>query len=77
MLHMSVITQSGNSALMVAAYEGYTEIIQPLVKAGTNLDLQDKVCQYVAHDVHEYSDNIKTTNNCYCIDSPHSMETLL
>ena len=52
MLHMSVITQFGTSALMKAAYEGYTEVVQQLVKAGANLDLQDKVCQYVeTHDV--------------------------
>ena len=52
MLHMSVITQSGDSALIVAAREGRTEIVQQLVKAGANLDLQNKVCQYVeTHDV--------------------------
>ena len=52
MLHMSVITQDGWSALYWATSEGYTEIIQQLVKAGANLDLQDKVCQYVeTHDV--------------------------
>ena len=52
MLHMSVITQDGIFALYWAAYEGYTEIVQQLVKASANLDLQDKVCQYVeTHDV--------------------------
>ena len=57
MLHMSVITQSGDSALLWAAYKGRTEVIQELVKAGANLDLQDEVCQYVeTHDVHEYSE---------------------
>ena len=57
MLHMFVITQSGVSALMKAALYGHTEIIQQLVKAGANLDLQNKVCQYVeTHDAHEYSE---------------------
>ena len=52
MLHMSVITQSGESALLNAAFYGHTEIVQQLVKAGANLDLQDEVCQYVeTHDV--------------------------
>ena len=52
MLHMSVITQSGWSALYLAVIKGHTEIVQQLVKAGANLDLQNKVCQYVeTHDV--------------------------
>ena len=52
MLHMSVITQNGWSALLWAAYKGNTEVIQQLVKAGANLDLQNKVCQYIeTHDV--------------------------
>ena len=52
MLHMSVITQNGWSALLWAAYKGYTEVVQQLVKASANLDLQNKVCQYIeTHDV--------------------------
>ena len=52
MLHISVITQDGWSALYLAVIEGNTEVVQQLVKAGANLDLQDKVCQYVeTHDV--------------------------
>ena len=46
-LHMSVISQDGNSALMEAAYYGRTEVVVELVKAGTNLNLQNKVCQYI------------------------------
>ena len=42
-LHMSIITQYGESALMMAAMEGHTEVVVELVKAGTNKDLQDKV----------------------------------
>ena len=54
-LHMSVITQNGASALMVAAREGKTEAVVELVKAGANVDMQTKVCQYiyVVHDVHK------------------------
>ena len=52
MLHMSVITQSGDSALLWAVDNGHTDVVQLLVKAGANLDLQNKVCQYVeTHDV--------------------------
>ena len=46
-LHMSVITQSGNSALMEAAYEGRTETVAELVKAGADMNLQNKVCENV------------------------------
>ena len=41
-LHMSVITQDGYSALMLAAMEGETEVVVELVKAGANVDMQDK-----------------------------------
>ena len=42
-LHMSVITQSGDSPLMDAASCGKTEVVSLLVKAGAALDLQNKV----------------------------------
>ena len=42
-LHMSVITQSGESPLMLAARNGRTEVISLLVEAGAALDLQNKV----------------------------------
>ena len=42
-LHMSVITQDGYSALMIAARCGHTEIVAELVKAKANLDLQNNV----------------------------------
>ena len=38
-------TQEGNSALMAAAYSGKTDVVMELVKAGANLDLQNKVWQ--------------------------------
>ena len=45
-LHMSVITQDGNSALMEATKECNTEVVVELVKAGANIDMQNKVCKY-------------------------------
>ena len=45
-LHMSVITQWGDTALMVAAREGKNEVVMELVKAGANVDMQNRVCQY-------------------------------
>ena len=43
-LHMSVITQEGYSALMWAARRGKTDVVVELVKAGANVDMQNKVC---------------------------------
>ena len=42
----SVITQSGDTALMIAASGGHTKVIVELVKAKANLDLQNIVCHY-------------------------------
>ena len=44
-LHVSVITQTGDSALMraCAAWRGHTETVAELVKAKANLDLQNYV----------------------------------
>ena len=42
-LHMSVITQSRDSPLTLAARSGFTEVVSLLVKAGAALDLQDQV----------------------------------
>ena len=42
-LHMSIITQSGESPLILAAGSGKTEVVSLLVKAGAALDLQDEV----------------------------------
>ena len=43
-LHMSVITQDGDSALMMASNGwGRTEVVSLLLKAGANTDLQNKV----------------------------------
>ena len=52
-LHMSVITQGGYSALIWAARLGKTEVVVELVKAGANVDMQTEVCQYiyVVHDI--------------------------
>ena len=40
---LSLISQDGDSALMRAVKDGKTEVVVELVKAGANLDLQDKV----------------------------------
>ena len=42
-LHMSVITQDGESALMMAAREVRTKIVPLLLKAGAKTDIQNKV----------------------------------
>ena len=39
-LHMSIITQY---ALLMAARQGKTEVVSLLLKAGANIDLQNKV----------------------------------
>ena len=49
---MSVITQDGNSALILAAFDGRTEVVVELVKAKANLDLQDKVCSRLTVTIH-------------------------
>ena len=42
-LHMCVITQDGESPLILAARSNSTEVVSLLVKAGATLDLQNKV----------------------------------
>ena len=47
-LHMSIISQDGLSALMLAAYEGHTEVVTQLLEARAKTDLQStkvSVCQ--------------------------------
>ena len=44
----SVITQDGDSALIVAARKGDTKVVSLLVKAGAALDLQNKVNEVAA-----------------------------
>ena len=48
-LHMSVITQYGWSALIRAADNGDTETVAELVKAGADMNLQDNVCLNIVH----------------------------
>ena len=48
-LHMSVITQRGWSALIHAAYRGHTETVAELVKAGADMNLQNNVCLNIVH----------------------------
>ena len=40
---MSVITQDGESVLIMAASEGMWDVVSLLLKAGANTDLQNKV----------------------------------
>ena len=42
---MSVITQGGDSALMMAASKDRTEVVPLLLEAGANPDLQNEVCK--------------------------------
>ena len=42
-MYISVITQDGESPLMLASSEGETEVVSLLVKAGAALDLQNEV----------------------------------
>ena len=41
---LSVIAQYGETALILAAREGNTDVVVELVRGGANLDLQNKVC---------------------------------
>ena len=40
---MSLLTQHGDSALMLAAKESMTEVVSLLLEAGAKVDLQDEV----------------------------------
>ena len=42
-LHVSIITQSGDSLLVLAVRSGRTEVVSLLVEAGAALDLQNEV----------------------------------
>ena len=41
---LSVTAQDGNTALILAAGLGNTDVVVELVRGGANLDLQDEVC---------------------------------
>ena len=41
---LSVTAQSGETALILAAWQGKTDVVVELVRGGANLDLQSKVC---------------------------------
>ena len=47
MHHDNHYMQRGDSALMWAAYNGHAEVVQQMVKAGANLNLQNIVRWYV------------------------------
>ena len=41
---LSVTAQDGETALILAAWLGITDVVVELVRGGANLDLQSKVC---------------------------------
>ena len=47
-----VLYQDGYSAAMLAAWHGHTDVVVELVKAGVNLDLQNKVQNCISHSGH-------------------------
>ena len=76
-LHMSVITQDGDSPLMMAASNGRTEVVALLVKAGANTDLQNKVScmggygsSTVLWSVHHNVMMVYEVMHCVCLSSP-------
>ena len=48
-LHMSIITQYGSSALIKAIEYGHTETVVELVKEGADMNLQNNVCLNIVH----------------------------
>ena len=44
-MHMSVITQYGWTALMLAANKGLRDVAVELMKSGADLNLQNNVCR--------------------------------
>ena len=76
---MSVITQDGDSALMIAAGNGWTEVVALLVKAGANTDLQNKVSCMSGYGsstvllwggVHHNVVMVYEVMHCVCLSSP-------
>ena len=70
---MSLITQYGNFALMVAARWGSTEVVSLLLEAGANTDLQDKVKWRC--DLGILCTQSLSVYHCTCLSS-HRMESL-
>ena len=48
-LNTFVMIQDGKTALMIAAEFGKTEVVVELVKAGADLNLQDRVSLYLSY----------------------------
>ena len=49
---MFFITQLGETALVLAIRKGLTDIVSLLMKAGANVDIQDKVCLSAKYCIH-------------------------
>ena len=73
-LHMSIITQYGRSALTLAAMWGETEVVVQLVKAGANVDMQDNVCQYIHFNVHVHFVHVLYTYMLVHLEYVHNMK---
>ena len=69
-------SQDGDSALMEAAYRGKTEVVVELIKAGANLNLQNKVqklsilCMFTTYIQHMMYMNKTTLHVASSPDSP-------
>ena len=70
-------SQGGNSALMLAAVNGWTEVVVELIKAGANLNLQNKVqrlsilCMFTTYIQHMMYRNKTTLHVASSPDSPY------
>ena len=43
-LHILLFTQSGRTPLMVASFEGHSDIVKMLIEANAQVNIKDKVC---------------------------------
>ena len=68
MLCLSVITQSGDSALTMAARDGRTEVVSLLLEAEANTDLQNKVvCSVMYEGVQWFYCVRRTSSSCVLV----------
>ena len=68
---MSVITQDGYSALILAARLRYTKVVMELLKAKANMDLPDEVCSRLtvaSHCIYMYMYMYILLHTCYSVE---------